>query len=262
MPTSDADPDDPWLTLTEIAEELRMSPATIRSWVSQGTLKATRPGRRKWLVRRSELDRVLSARDAASPEAAREDKQWDRHDTIGPPHRSPQWQPHVVEHITRAGWAGVSQTEWRQALRSSAMAPPDPYFVLRVRRIAEAAARKGSALTNLDGQDPPEWWSRQPELAGEVLSYELQPAANRPGPSTVWKRVDAAVDLLVAAMKAKSLTDEVAALDQLSLALQDVADVLQDGPYPWLDDVRRGDPEIFEIPHLESGENDDDQERG
>lgn len=33
--------DDPWLTLAEIAEELRMSPATIRSWISKGTLVLT-----------------------------------------------------------------------------------------------------------------------------------------------------------------------------------------------------------------------------
>jgi excisionase family DNA binding protein len=56
-------PDDPWLTLAEIAEELRMSPATIRSWISKGTLRAMRPGQRKLLVRRSELDRMLRGED-------------------------------------------------------------------------------------------------------------------------------------------------------------------------------------------------------
>lgn len=50
---------DPWLTLAEIAQELRVSPATVRLWVSQGRLVATRAGARKWLVRRSELDRML-----------------------------------------------------------------------------------------------------------------------------------------------------------------------------------------------------------
>jgi excisionase family DNA binding protein len=256
MPKPDSDPDDPWLTLTEIAEELRMSPATIRSWVSQGTLKATRPGRRKWLVRRSELDRILSAREAASPAPETDDGPWDRQDTIGPPHRSPQWLPDVVEHITRAGWAGFSETEWRNALRSSAFAPPDPYFIFRVRRIAEAAARKASALTDLDGEDPPEWWVLQPELDGGVLSYELQPAANRPGPRPLWDRVDRAVGALTAAMRERSLSDEIAALEQLSLALQDVAHALIDSPYPWLDDARRGDPEILEIPPLPDPERD------
>jgi excisionase family DNA binding protein len=50
---------DPWLTLAEIAQELRVSPATVRLWVSQGRLAATRAGARKWLVRRSELERMI-----------------------------------------------------------------------------------------------------------------------------------------------------------------------------------------------------------
>ena len=40
-----------------------MSPATIRSWISKGTLRAMRAGQRKWLVRRSELDRMLAGKD-------------------------------------------------------------------------------------------------------------------------------------------------------------------------------------------------------
>ena len=51
---------DPWLTLAEIAAELRVNPATVRLWISRGQLNATRPGRRKLLVRRSELDRMLA----------------------------------------------------------------------------------------------------------------------------------------------------------------------------------------------------------
>ena len=61
-------PDDPWLTLAEIAGELRMSPATIRSWISKGTLRAMRPGKRKLLVRRSELDRMLRGEDMDGPD--------------------------------------------------------------------------------------------------------------------------------------------------------------------------------------------------
>ena len=57
---------DPWLTLAEIADELRVSPATVRLWVSQGRLDATRAGARKWLVRRSELDRMLGVERSAS----------------------------------------------------------------------------------------------------------------------------------------------------------------------------------------------------
>ena len=55
---------DPWLTLAEIAEELRVNPATVRLWVSKGQLKASRAGVRKWIVRRSDLERMLAATNA------------------------------------------------------------------------------------------------------------------------------------------------------------------------------------------------------
>ena len=57
--------DDPWLTVAEIADELRLTPATIRTWIADGTLQAKRAGKRKWLVRRSELDLMLRGEDYA-----------------------------------------------------------------------------------------------------------------------------------------------------------------------------------------------------
>jgi excisionase family DNA binding protein len=51
---------DPWLTLAEIAAELRVDPATVRLWISRGKLDAARAGQRKLIVRRSELDRMLA----------------------------------------------------------------------------------------------------------------------------------------------------------------------------------------------------------
>jgi excisionase family DNA binding protein len=61
---SDVDPEDledPWLTVAEIASELRVNPATVRLWVSKGTLPATRAGQRRLLIRRSDVDRMLEA---------------------------------------------------------------------------------------------------------------------------------------------------------------------------------------------------------
>jgi excisionase family DNA binding protein len=52
-------PEDPWLTLAEIAAELRVCPATVRLWIARGRLPATRPGQRKLLVRRSDVDRMM-----------------------------------------------------------------------------------------------------------------------------------------------------------------------------------------------------------
>ena len=74
MTENEPDPaDDPWLTLAEIAEELRVNPATVRQWISRGRLNAMRAGQRKLLVRRSELDRMLALTDPsrAAPQQPR-----------------------------------------------------------------------------------------------------------------------------------------------------------------------------------------------
>ena len=53
-------PEDCWLTIAEIAAELRVNPATVRQWIARGRLPATRPGPRKLLVRRADVDRMLN----------------------------------------------------------------------------------------------------------------------------------------------------------------------------------------------------------
>ena len=219
-------PDDPWLTLAEIAEELRMSPATIRSWISKGTLRAMRPGQRKLLVRRSELDRMLRGEDMDGPDVEPGAETWRAMDTINPPGRSPHWPAEAVEHVTRGGWLGVTETEWRDALRGSAMAPPDAGFVVRIREIAEAAARKAAALANLGDEAPGPWWERQSGLASGVLSYELRPGGSRPGPAALWARFDTTVEQLGVAMEEHSVPAEQLVLEQLSLVLHEIADTL------------------------------------
>ncbi len=223
--------DDPWLTLAEIAEELRMSPATIRSWISKGTLRAMRAGQRKWLVRRSELDRMLANKDAIGPEDAPGGPGWRFTDTIAAPHRSPHWSEEAREHVSRGGWLGVAETEWRGTLRASAMAAPDAGFVVRINEIADAAARKAAALDNLGDEVPGAWWQRQSGLPGGVLSYELRPGANRPGPAELWARFDQAVDELARAMAEHSVPAEQFALEAVSLVLHEIVDALleQDG---------------------------------
>ena len=47
------------LTLPEIAEMTGMAGPTVRVWVKQGRLAATKVGR-QWMVRRGDLDRMLA----------------------------------------------------------------------------------------------------------------------------------------------------------------------------------------------------------
>jgi excisionase family DNA binding protein len=227
MAISDPDAqDDPWLTLAEIADELRMSPATIRSWISKGTLRAMRAGQRKWLVRRSELDRMLGGRDLIGPEDQPDGLGWRFSDTIAAPHRSPHWPDEAREHVSRSGWLGVAESEWREAVHASAMAPPDPGFVVRISEIADAAARKAAALENLGDEAPGAWWQRQSSLPGGVLSYELRPGANRPGPAELWATFDQAVDELGRAMAEHSVPAEQHALESLSVVLHEIVEAL------------------------------------
>ncbi|MGO9498150.1 MAG: helix-turn-helix domain-containing protein [Solirubrobacteraceae bacterium] len=221
--------DDPWLTLAEIAEELRMSPATIRSWISKGTLRAMRAGQRKWLVRRSELDRMLAGADTAGPDDPHDAPDWRAFDTIAPPHRSPHWtDPEAVEHVSPGGWLGFVESTWRDALRASVMAPPNREFIVRIRDIAEAAARKAAALANIDDEEPGAWWQRQSRLPGGYLSYELRPGGARPGPAELWARFDRAVEQLGRAMGEHSVQAEQRALEEVSLVLHEIVDALLD----------------------------------
>ena len=50
--------EDPWLTVPQVSEELKLHPATVRVWINSGRLAAVRAGR-TWRVRRSEVDRAL-----------------------------------------------------------------------------------------------------------------------------------------------------------------------------------------------------------
>ena len=68
--------EDPWLTVPQVSEELKLHPATVRAWVKSGRLAAVRAGR-TWRMRRSEVDRALLSdaspaylRQEASPSAS------------------------------------------------------------------------------------------------------------------------------------------------------------------------------------------------
>jgi excisionase family DNA binding protein len=53
--------DEERLTLPQIAELLGVNPSTVRHWVNLGRLPAEKQGR-KWVVQRSEVERLLATR--------------------------------------------------------------------------------------------------------------------------------------------------------------------------------------------------------
>ena len=124
--------EDPWLTLAEFAEAMRVRPVTVRWWIAKGQLAATRGGQRKWLVRRSELERMLAQGQGLTPAAA----------VVAPPPAPAGWTvgsdvPEEVladqteqgadfEQSDREQWLALASYEWDVALELSRMAPPMP----------------------------------------------------------------------------------------------------------------------------------------
>ena len=149
--------DDPWLTVAEIAAELRVNPATVRLWISKGTLPAKRAGQRKLLIRRSHLDRMLEMiRREQHPVGPRPQRGSHRRYRDRPPvlqsmrqlstadihgHRvSSAEMEELVEQLQRA------DALWDAAQGASDNPPPDPGFPHRVRALAIASERRGRAL--------------------------------------------------------------------------------------------------------------------
>jgi excisionase family DNA binding protein len=53
--------DDQYLTPAQVAEELHVTVVTVRRWIANGELRASKAGPRKWMIRRSDLDAFLAS---------------------------------------------------------------------------------------------------------------------------------------------------------------------------------------------------------
>jgi excisionase family DNA binding protein len=231
---NDPDPhDDPWMTIAEFAEEMRVRPVTVRSWIAKGQLKATRAGQRKWLVRRSELTRMLEQGDGAialpPPPAPR------RAEILEPDDRpTGLWDQLAEEAIEEERERqdqdyALADYEWEIALEQSRMAPPDARFANRIRHIAQAASRRAAAIRECM-EDQTFVWRPVPDSTGMTLSYELRPGGARPGPKDAWDRVDRVVARLGIALEGDSGTAVANALRDLASAMTDVADAIEKRP--------------------------------
>ncbi|MHB8694989.1 MAG: helix-turn-helix domain-containing protein [Solirubrobacteraceae bacterium] len=225
--------DDPWMTIAEFAEEMRVRPVTVRSWIAKGQLKATRAGQRKWLVRRSELTRMLEQGDGVTalhpPPAPR------RAEILEPDDRPAEMWDRMVEEAVEEERErqeqdyAVADYEWEIALEQSRMAPPDARFASRIRHIALAASRRAAVIRECM-DDPGFVWTPIPDSIGMTLSYELRSGGARPGPKDAWDRVDRVVTRLGIALEGDSGSAVASALRDLSSAMTGVADAIENRP--------------------------------
>jgi excisionase family DNA binding protein len=233
---SDPEPnphDDPWMTVAEFAQEMRVRPVTVRSWIAKGQLKATRAGQRKWLVRGSELARVLEQGEgvtALPPPPALRPAEF-----LEPDDRPPEMWDQMAEEAVEEERERQDQDyamaayEWEIALEQSRMAPPDARFASRIRHIAQAASRRAAAIRECV-EDPGFVWKAIPDSNGMTLSYELRPGGARPGPKDAWDRVDRVVTRLGIALEGDSGSAVASALRDLSSAMTGVADAIENRP--------------------------------
>lgn len=230
------DRDDPWLTPIEIAKEIRVNAATIRLWISKGQLPATRVGQRKLLVRRSDVLRLLAENSTSGGVQ---------------PYRRPQHPryagPADSRIPIRGGWSTSSlfaregdpeelfaaaqalqeaDRAWEEAQDASENPPPDPGFGARVRALAEACAQRARAL-EVAADVPGLVWTPEPDAREMVLSYELRPGATRPGPASLWRRFDSAVELLGIAKEGATMSLIAAGYDDLAAVMHEIADALE-----------------------------------
>lgn len=72
--------DEQYLTPAQVAEELHVTVVTVRRWISNRELRATKAGPRRWTIRRSDLDEFLagSRRSESSIEIS-EDPSFSKH---------------------------------------------------------------------------------------------------------------------------------------------------------------------------------------
>ena len=179
---TDPDPDrtdDPWLTIAEFAAEMRVRPVTVRSWIAKGQLRATRAGKRKWLVRRSELARMLD--QGQEPRLPLPRRRSGPRSSVPTPTITRRRCGHQVVEAAAAVARdqldhdyGFAAYEWEVALEQSRMAPPDPRFGGRIRHIAQAAARRSATIRECRRDDPDFEWTPIPDSAAMTLSYELR----------------------------------------------------------------------------------------
>ena len=57
------DSPEPWITMSEVAAYLSVTPETIRTWIKKKKLPAIKPGK-SWLFKKSEIDKWLDGESA------------------------------------------------------------------------------------------------------------------------------------------------------------------------------------------------------
>jgi hypothetical protein len=118
----------------------------------------------------------------------------------------------------------LAQEQWRQALQSHTLAPPDAGFSVRLAALASAAAAEASACREADAAGF-EWPPHR--ASANKPPHELQPGTGRRGPEDLWRPFDAAVAELNRVATGTDLVQVADAYDALATAAARLAEEVE-----------------------------------
>jgi excisionase family DNA binding protein len=233
MPSNDTNTGsdaDPWLTVAEFADALRVRPVTVRSWITKGDLEATRSGKRKWLLRRSQLERMLGgARGGTALPAPRRPES----ETLPEEDQSaPRFPPPIgTRDSVRTLLESAAQSIYT-SFTASAYAPPSAGYVDRLRAIADGFEHFAATSIHA-GKTAGATWNGRDDWTPERLPHEVRPGGNRPRRTGLWDRFDTAYLALGAAMAGHDIVAVGQAFREAGDELLAVADELaeEDGEH-------------------------------
>ena len=126
------------------------------------------------------------------------------------------------EHAQRA--FRDAQEQWRRALESHRLAPPDAGFGARLAALASAAAAEAESCRDADAAGF-EWPPHR--ASANKPPYELQAGTGRRGPEALWRVFDAAVAELNRAATGTDLIEVATAYEALAASAGELASAVE-----------------------------------
>jgi excisionase family DNA binding protein len=234
-PTNPGSDADPWLTVAEFAEALRVRPVTVRSWITNGDLKATRAGKRKWLLRQSQLDQMGGDKRPAPASQPPRRRSTDR--PVDEQRSPARFLPPVGTRESAAKLMELANESVRTAFEACEFAPPSAGYPDRLRALADGFEHLASTLIHWARTAGGSWAGRD-DWKPEDFPYEIRRGGNRPRREGLWDRFDAAAAALGQAMVGTDIIALAGAFRDVADELLAVADQLADG------DFRRADSDV------------------
>lgn len=124
----------------------------------------------------------------------------------------------IMRAVRQAG------NDWAEAMRAHKLAPPDPGFSARLRRLSEAAGAEQVAWEHAHAAGL--MWRPIPGAENAEPPYELRPGTGRRGPAELWERFDQTVAALNHAITGTSAAEVADAFGDLAEAAGALADAV------------------------------------